>query len=187
VWRTRVGYAGGTASNPTYTHIGDHTECFQVDFDPTVVSYEDLLELALTAHDPFRSASKGQYASLVLTHSDAQLATARAVADRFEALRDRTLATRIEPIKRFTDAEDYHQKYYLRNDRTLMADFRAMFASDDAFRESTAAARVNGYVAGDGSRLRLERDIDDFGLTPEAARHLAEKAARSSWRGGCSL
>jgi hypothetical protein len=151
------------------------------------VSYEALLETALTSHDPFHSSPRGQYASLVLTHDEAQLATARAVAERMENTRGRKLATRIEPLKQFYLAEDYHQKYYLRNDRTLMADFRAMFASDDDFRESTAAARVNGYVAGDGSRMQLERELDSFGLTPDAAKHLAEKASRGSWGGGCSI
>ena len=67
-----------------------------------------------------------------------------------------------------------------------MVDFRAMFASDDDFRESTAAARINGHLAGDGSRVQLEREIDSFGLTPLAAKHLAEKASRDSWGAGCS-
>ena len=151
------------------------------------MSYEELLELALTSHNPFRPAFKEQYASLVLTHGDAQLATARAVAQRLELPRGRRLATRIEPLKRFTLAEDYHNKYYLRNDRTLMADFRAMFPDDAAFRDSTAAARTNGYVAGDGSQLQLQREIDLLGLSDSARRHLAEKAARGSWGGGCSI
>jgi hypothetical protein len=120
------------------------------------VSFEALLEMALTSHDPFRPTFKAQYASLVLTHDEAQLAIAHAVAERLELGRGRKLATRIEPLKTFYFAEDYHQKYYLRSDRTLMADFHAMFAAEDAFRESTAAARVNGYVAGDGSRIHRE-------------------------------
>ena len=152
------------------------------------MSYEALLELALTSHDPFRAAFKGQYASLVLTHSDEQLATARVIAERLEVTRGRKLATRIEPIKRFTNAEEYHQKYSLRNDRTLMADFRAMFGSDeDAFRESTAAARVNGYVAGDGSSIQLEREIDGFGLTDGGRAELAARFGRRSGGIGCSI
>ena len=152
-----------------------------------MVSYEDLVELALTSHDPFRPSFKDQYASLVLAHDDAQIATARAVDERLESVRGRKVATRIESLKHFYLAEDYHQKYYLRSDRTLMVDFHAMFASEDDFRESTAAARVNGYVAGDGSRLQLERELDNLGLSDVAAKHLAEKAARRSGGIGCSL
>ena len=187
VWRTRVGYAGGDALNPTYHSIGDHTECFQVDFDPAVVAYEDLVDLALTSHDPFRPAFKTQYASLILAHDQVQLATGKAAAERFELARGRKLATRIEPLKRFYLAEDYHQKWYLRNDRTLMADFRAMFADDEAFRESTAAARANGYLAGDGSRLALEREIDLLGLGAASRERLLGRASHGHDGIGCSI
>lgn len=150
--------------------MGDHTECFQVDFDPAEVTYEDLLELFWTTHDPTRPAWKTQYASLVLAHDDAQLATARKSAERFSAIVGRSVATRIDMVGRFWLAEDYHQKYYLRNDRVLMGDFRAMFGADDAaFVDSPAAARVNGFVAGDGSKRLLDGVIDDFGLS-EAGR-----------------
>ena len=95
------------------------------------------------------------------------------VAARFEASLSRKLATRIEPLKRFYLAEDYHQKYYLRNDRVLMNDFRAMFGDDGtAFRESSAAARVNGYVAGDGTRAQLGKEISLLGLSERAVAHL---------------
>ena len=101
----------------------------------------------------------------------------RAVAARFEASLGAQLATRIEPLKRFFLAEDYHQKYYLRNDRVLMADFRAMFGEDEtAFRESAAAARVNGYVAGGGTRAQLGREIDLLGLSEKGAAQLTSRA-----------
>jgi peptide-methionine (S)-S-oxide reductase len=158
-----------------------------VDFDPSVVSYEQLLELALASHDPFRVPYSRQYASLVLTHSEAQMDIAYEVAKRHELSRVRKLATRIEPLKRFYLAEDYHQKYHLRLDRVLSADFRAMFATDAAFRDSTAAARVNGYVAGDGTSEQLEREIDLLGLTDAARVHLADKVAGRSRGGACSL
>ena len=102
--------------------MGDHTECFQVDFDPTEVSYEDLLELFWTSHDPTRPAFKTQYASLVLAHDDEQLETARASAERLSALVKRPIATSIDRFDRFWMAEDYHQKYYLRNDRRLFSE-----------------------------------------------------------------
>ena len=151
------------------------------------MGYDELLELALTSHDPFRAAFKGQYASLVLTHDEAQLSTARAIAGRLEAERGRKLATRIEPIKRFTNAEEYHQKYHLRNDCTLMREFRAMFQNDGALRESTAAARVNGYVAGDGSSVQLHREIDGLGLTEEGRTELVARFARHAGGIGCAI
>ena len=115
----------------------------------------------------------------MLTHDEAQLATARAVAQRFEDARGPKLATRTEPLKHFTNAEDYRQKYYLRNDRTLMADFRAMFGDDEAaLRESTAAARVNGYVAGAGGRLSLERELPELGLSEAGSEHLLGRCRR---------
>jgi len=141
------------------------------------------------SHDPSRAAHKGQYASLVLAHGDAQLAAARASAERLlETLGGRALATRIEPLKRFWIAEDYHQKYYLRNDRALMAEFRAMFGDDDAaFVASTAAARVNGYVAGDGDAEQLGREIDLLGLSEAGRARLIKRAGEPMYGGGCSI
>jgi peptide-methionine (S)-S-oxide reductase len=140
------------------------------------VSYEELLELALTSHDPTRAAFKEQYASLVLARDEAQLAAARAVVSRFEEGLARKLATRVELLKRFYPAEDYHQKYYLRNDRVVMADFRAMFGDDEtAFRESAAAARANGYVAGGGTRAQLGREIELLGLSEKGAAKLTAR------------
>ncbi len=178
MWRTRVGYAGGTRENPTYRALGDHTEVFQVDFDPAVLPYEELLQLVWQSHDPTRAAFKTQYASLVLAHDDAQLATARASAERLQAAIGQRLATRIEPLTRFWLAEDYHQKYYLRQDRVLMAEFRVMFGGDAAaFRESTAAMKANAYVAGAGTCVGLEQDASGLGLS-EAALQALRRSCR---------
>jgi hypothetical protein len=174
--------------DPTYRRIGDHTECFQVDYDPDVVSYEELFERALTSHDPTRAAYKEQYASLALTHGDAQSGSARMVAERFESRVGRKLATRIEPLKRFYSAEDYHQKYYLRSDRVVMADFRAMLGQNEiALRESPAAARVNGFIAGDGERGQLEPIIDLLGLSEDGRARLVSRARAGAATGGCAI
>ena len=151
--------------------MGDHTECFQVDFDPAVISYEELLELFWQSHDATRAAHKVQYASLVLTHDDTQLTTARESAERMARLYGRPLATRIEPIGSFWMAEDYHQKYYLRNDRTLMREFRAAYPADADFVASPAAARVNAHVYGSPC-ARVDRDLPVLGLSESAAQHL---------------
>ena len=178
VWRTRVGYAGGTKNDPTYRSMGDHTECFQVDFDPAEVSYEDLLELFWTAHDPTRPAFKAQYASLVLAHDDEQLETAKASAERLAVLLKRPIATRIDRFDRFWMAEDYHQKYYLRSDRKLFSEMRAAYAKDEDFVASTAAAKINGYLYGSGSCVQLDEDLPGLGLSPEAGEHLRSHCRR---------
>lgn len=154
--------------------MGDHTESFQVDFDPAVVGYEDLLELFWTSHDPTYRAWKSQYASLVLTDSDGQLKAAKESAERIARALGRAIETRIEALDRFWLAEDYHQKYYLRNNRTLMSEFEKFYPSDGDFLNSTAAARVNGYLHGDAGCLRLEQELPAFGLSDQADRYLRD-------------
>lgn len=188
MWRTRVGYAGGAAEHPTYRAMADHTECFQVDFDPSVVTYEDLLELFWQSHDPTREPWKVQYASLVLAHDADQLAAARESAERVSGFLGRRVATRIEELTTFWPAEDYHQKYYLRNERVLATEFKAVFGDDeDAFRESTAAMRANSLVAGYGTKDQLEGIVGQLGLSERGVRHLRDAVATASSRASCRL
>jgi hypothetical protein len=100
----------------------------------------------------------------------------------------RRLATRIEPLKRFWNAEDYHQKYHLRQDRVLMAEFRTMFGDDQvALRESTAAARINGYIAGDGTKAQLAREIDFLGLGERGRDYLISRVKDGGPGVGCAI
>lgn len=178
MWRTRVGYAGGEMARPTYRTMGDHTECFQVDFDPAVVSYDTLLEEFWLSHDATHSAWKTQYASLVLTHDDRQLEAARASAARYESALGVSVATRIQPVGEFWMAEDYHQKYYLRNDRLLMGEMRAAYRDERGFVDSTAAARINGYLGGAASCAGLEETLPVLGLSSHGADHLRTRCRR---------
>jgi peptide-methionine (S)-S-oxide reductase len=167
--------------------MGDHTECFQVDFDPSVVSYEELLGLFWQSHDPTRASWKTQYASLVLAHDDAQLTAARESARRYERTFGGAVVTRIALLGEAWMAEDYHQKYYLRNDRTLMPEFRAMYPRDADFVASTAAMRANGYLAGNGGKAQLDGEIDLLGLSDKGREHLRSKVSGGLFGGGCAL
>ena len=147
VVRTRVGYAGGTARDPTYHSLGDHTEVFQVEFDPDAVTYRELLDLAFESHTPRHQTRKTQYQNVVLTATAAQQAT----LDEFLSSRGLTadgIGTRIEQLSRFYPAEDYHQKYKLRSVSSLMNAFDDAGYDDEAVRESPIAAKLNGYAAG---------------------------------------
>lgn len=74
VVRTRTGYAGGTASDPTYRHMGDHTETVEVDFDPAVLAYDDILRVFWNGHRPenINSYKGRQYQSMLLYRSPEQ-------------------------------------------------------------------------------------------------------------------
>lgn len=170
--RTRVGYAGGTTPSPRYHHLGDHTETLQVDFDPDVIDYETLLVGFWTQHDPTAPVWSRQYASAIWTTDEAQDAAARASRDRLERTLDRPALTEIRRLDRFYAAEPHHQKYRLRSDGLLFAEFRAMLPDDDALRDSTAAARVNGFVGGDGALADLVAEIDSYGLSAGACERL---------------
>ena len=120
------GYAGGTTPNPTYHDVcagtTGHAEVAQVTFDPAVVTYEDMLRVFFSIHDPTTLNRQGgdigtQYRSAIYTHSPAQAASARAIIAEVTAagLFDDPIVTEVAPIDRFWKAEAYHQGYYGRN------------------------------------------------------------------------
>ncbi|MFX1411650.1 MAG: peptide-methionine (S)-S-oxide reductase, partial [Promethearchaeota archaeon] len=125
--RTRVGYAGGTTENPTYYRLGDHSETLQIDYDPTRVSYQDLLDVFWRSHNPTRPAGSRQYMSIIFYHDDEQKRLALETRDREAARRNATIYTEIVPATGFTWAEDYHQKYRLRQVPALMREFEALY------------------------------------------------------------
>lgn len=147
VVRTRVGYAGGTTTDPTYHDLGDHTEAFQVDYDPETRSFADLLDLVFRSHDPTQQTRKTQYQNIVFVATAAQR---EALADYLDAngYTAEGIATRIEQGSRFYPAENYHQKYSLRNKRSIMNTFEDAGYDESAIRESPAAATLNGHVVG---------------------------------------
>ena len=172
--RTRVGYAGGTTPNPTYHSLGDHTESIAIDYDPTRISYEQLLELFWRAHDPTERPFSRQYASFVFHHTEEQKRLARKSQERLANRLGRPVRTEIAAAGEFYSAEDYHQKYYLQQMPRLLAEFNAVYPRWREVVDSTAAARVNGYVAGYGTRAELEAEIGSLGLSAEGEALLRE-------------
>ena len=155
VVRTRVGYAGGTKRNPSYHSLGDHTEVFQVEFDPSIVTYRDLVEEAFRRHDPRTQVGKTQYQNVVF----AATADQRTALDDFLTETGQTvdgIETRVEQLSRFYVAEDYHQKHKLRSASSFMNAFEDVGYTDEEIRESPIAAKLNGYVAGYGVDIAEE-------------------------------
>ena len=120
------GYAGGTVAHPTYEQVcggrTGHAEVVQVEFDPSRVSYEEILDIFWRAHDPTTPDRQGadvgpQYRSIILTHGETQQAAAQrskealAASGRFPD----PIVTEIRPLEAFWPAENYHREYFDRH------------------------------------------------------------------------
>jgi peptide-methionine (S)-S-oxide reductase len=121
-----VGYAGGEVPDPSYqlvcTGTTGHAEVVQVEFDAEVISYEEILEVFFSIHNPTTKNRQGadvgpQYRSIILTHSQDQREIAEQVIQELEEAEvwDRPTVTEIERLTQFYRAEKYHQEYYRKN------------------------------------------------------------------------
>ncbi|HVP00911.1 MAG TPA: peptide-methionine (S)-S-oxide reductase MsrA [Bryobacteraceae bacterium] len=117
---TQVGYMGGTLKNPTYQDVctdrTGHAEVLEVTFDPSVISYHDILEVFWDNHNPTTLNRQGpdvgaQYRSAIFYHSPEQEAEARASRDAAQSRFSRPIVTEIVPATEFWRAEEYHQQY----------------------------------------------------------------------------
>ncbi len=124
--RVVVGYAGGHVKDPSYedvcTDTTGHAEAVDVTFDPAVLSFEDLLHVFFSVHDPTTLNRQGadvgtQYRSVVFCRTPEQKAAAERVIRELEAQRlwDDPIVTEVAPFTNFYRAEDYHQDYYRKN------------------------------------------------------------------------
>jgi methionine-S-sulfoxide reductase len=123
---TRVGYTGGTVKNPSYEQVctggTGHAEAIEITYDPSKISYAELLEVFFRHHDPTTKDRQGndvgsQYRSAIFAHSPAQKKDAEAAVRALEAARvfKSPVVTEIAPASEFYAAEDYHQKYLKKN------------------------------------------------------------------------
>jgi len=122
----RSGYAGGHVPDPTYEQVctgtTGHAEVVQIDFDPAVISYAQLLEVFFAIHDPTTLDRQGgdvgtQYRSAIFTHSPEQMEVATETIERLgqEGPWDDPIVTQVEPLRSFYPAEAYHDDYFRRN------------------------------------------------------------------------
>ena len=172
--RTRVGYSGGSTEDPTYHNLGDHSETIQIDYDPNQISYEDLLNVFWSSHNPSTPSWSRQYASVIFYHDEEQRQLAEASQEQYQAQCGCQVYTEIVPAAMFYLAEDYHQKYFLRQWPDFFAEFMAIYPDPIDFVNSTAVARVNGYLAGYGTSDNLSVELLDLGLSTRARAELLD-------------
>ena len=118
------GYAGGEKDNPCYQQVCNgntgHAEVVQVSFNPTIISYADLVRIFLLMHNPTTLNRQGadvgsQYRSVIFYHNKEQEQTARQVVKELQPDFDKPIVTEISPYTKFFKAEESHQEYYKSN------------------------------------------------------------------------
>ena len=118
------GYSGGEMENPTYEQVSSgnsgHVEAIQIKFDPSKISYKDLLYVFFKTHDPTQKDGQGadigsQYLSKIFYHNDEQKNAAGNLRSELQKDYDAPVATEILPYQNFYGAENYHKDYYAKN------------------------------------------------------------------------
>jgi len=123
VSRVESGYMGGEVENPTYKQVCNgntgHAEVIQLDYDPEVISFEELLLIFFKTHDPTTLNRQGndvgtQYRSVIFYHNQEQREKANLLIDGLtnQLVFDRPIVTEVSPVSKFYKAEDYHQNYF---------------------------------------------------------------------------
>ncbi len=184
--RTRVGYAGGTKENPTYYSLGGHSETIRIDYDPTQISYEELLDVFWDSHTPTVPPFSQQYKSIIFYHNEEQKKLAIETKDQQESKLRARIYTELVSFSDFYLAEAYHQKYYLRQEPDIMKELSAIYSATEDFIDSTATARLNGYAGGYGTAETLRHGLSEFGLSVAGNERLLEIADRGL-KPGCAI
>ncbi|XP_054154508.1 peptide methionine sulfoxide reductase MsrA-like [Oppia nitens] len=153
---TSVGYTGGSTPQPTYRQLGDHTEVVKVVFNDKLITYQELLDIFWSAHDP-TYLFKQQYQSAIYTSDSVQHQLATELLSAKQSQSSKPIVTKIFQLKQYYLAEDYHQKYFLRKHPEIINE---LGLTDGQLVDSPVASRLNSYCAGFGSRQQF---LDDIG------------------------
>jgi len=171
VIRTKVGYAGGKNPDPpAYRNLGDHTEAVEVQFDPTVISLEQLFGIFWANHDATVQQKK-QYISAIYYYTDDEKDAALQSKQEVQKLSTKPIVTEIVHVNKFHNAEDYHQKYLLRQSGQLFASLKI---TDVEIITSHVAAKLNGYCGAYGSTTQLEQESMEWGMSDDQIQMLKE-------------
>ncbi|WP_060531994.1 peptide-methionine (S)-S-oxide reductase MsrA [Paenibacillus bovis] len=191
---TRTGYAGGTTGSPVYRQLGDHSETIEIEFAPSVITLEQLLEMFWNHHNPsVINGYKGrQYHSLLFYRNEQQRCTIEqmqqtaASAVRSKSSKnpassesagtgnsgaidpdgiEKRRMTEIQPYDTWYPAEARHQKYYLQRQHRLMEQLYELYPDQAELFHSTLAARLNGFSRGHITLAQIRQDIPQWPLS----------------------
>lgn len=150
----------------------------EIDYDPKRISFRQLIEFYAAQPDVHVPSWSRQYRSAIFYHNDEQRRTAKDILAHAEGVH-----VDLEPYGVFTNAEDYHQKFYLQNS-ALMTEYKHEFPDFRHFVNSTAAARANGYISGHGKAQDIQLNLPGLGLSRAGQQTLIDRSRKPGLRCG---
>lgn len=137
----------------------------RIEFDPTIVSYKQLLDVFWSSHEPGYNAYTFQYRNAIFPLTEKQRHEAETSLNKKKAVARNAFFTTVEPAGEFYAAEDYHQKYLLRKAEGIMQELQAIYPDPQLLTASTAATKINGYLGCNGELDVLEKELPQLGLS----------------------
>jgi peptide-methionine (S)-S-oxide reductase len=191
---TRVGYlvpvppgAGKhVPRSPLATPLDEATEAVEVTYDPSAISYADLLGTFWAAHDPTQAAHKPKYQAVICPLDNDQRRHAEASMQEQATRHAKPIRTSISGPADFRPAPARDQKHRLQSDAQLMTAFARLFPDEESFLASTAATRANGFLSGYGTAAERAAQVPELGL-PTALKHRLLGHAANGPRPGCAI
>lgn len=173
---TRVGFAGGTLPDPTYSAIGDHVETVEVLYDPEVTDLSSLLSHFWKNHNARAKPIFRQYASAIFCIDEQEVQLAKEQRKKWQTSGGQEkILTAVIPLKEFYPAGEGHQKYYLQQDPKL---FQSLPSSEQKL-NTLLATKLNAVSGRGGERSTLESTLLDMGIGKEAQAVLFQRAVWS--------
>jgi peptide-methionine (S)-S-oxide reductase len=163
-----------------------HAEVLQVEFDPSRISFDELLQLFWDGHDPTRGRHGSQYRSILICENQEQYAAVQKSAAIVEKRAGRPIQTEVVVDKPFYSAEDYHQKWKLRQRRELFAELGKNFSTEGELLGSFAATKLNAIVGGHMSKAEIDTIADQLQLSAHGLRLLESVPTRMRDASGTS-
>jgi len=165
VIRTRVGYTGGDSLTPSYDNLDNHIEVIEVDYNPSLISYEQLIQKYFELYNGTERPYSLRVKSVIFYRSDDEYEIASKVkADYVHSIKQ-GVYTEIDPIDVFFLAEDKHQLSYLKQEISLYNEIKQIFPNNNQELLSILASKLNGIIAGYGSEGQISDILSKSALS----------------------
>ncbi len=162
-----MGYSGGKSPNPSYKVVDFHSEVVEIDYDPQIISYGELIDIFFEAHNETLRPYDQRVKSLIFyrNQDEHEIAKAKLNQIRLTTPEDESVFTELKAFEIFYLAEEEHQNRSLKLEVSLYDELTQIFETDERILLSVLASKLNGYIYGYGTEENAERLLEMSGLS----------------------